>query len=140
MTRAIVSLIVLMVAPGAALAAEPFVGKWVNVDDQTKGFTRLEITKTKDGLFLRAWGAIGVGGENDLGKVPLKPLSDSVGSREMKYGYAEWKYDFKDTHVTLDLEKPWLLTLDDFNIFKDNSDRSDYRMRWQFKRVNEPVD
>lgn len=58
----------------------------------------------------------------------------------MKYGYATWNHDFKDEHVTLQLDKQWLMTVDDFSIFKDDSGRSNYRKRWQFKRLNDPTD
>lgn len=79
MTRFALMTMAVAIVTVPTLAAEQFAGKWVNVDDQTQGVTRLEITKTKEGLFLRAWGAIGVGGENDLGKVPLKLLADNAG-------------------------------------------------------------
>ena len=45
----------------------------------------------------------------------------------MKYGYATWDHKFAEMHVTLRLEKSWVMTVEDFTIFKDKSKRSNYR-------------
>ncbi len=122
-------------------AADRFLGQWVNVDEATENLTRIEITKTDgDGLLIQAWGAGGRGGEIDQGKVPLTLLADSAGSRDMKYGYATWDHKFAEMHVTLRLEKSWVMTVEDFTIFKDKSKRSNYRTRSEFKRVKEAVE
>jgi hypothetical protein len=118
--------------PGDTLATEAMLGTWINVDDMTHGLKRIEIAKDDDDWTIQAWGA--GGGEIDQGKVALDLLADSAGAAEMKYGYASWDHKFKETHLTLRLEKRWLMTVEDFNIFKDNSGRSNYRTRSEFKR------
>jgi hypothetical protein len=114
-------------------SADAFSGKWVNVDDRTSGLTRIEIAKKDVGWTIQAWGAAG-GGEIDQGKVKLSMLGDWAGARDMTYGFASWDHKFKDSHLTLRVQKDKLI-VEDFNIFKDNSGRSNYRKRSEFKKV-----
>jgi hypothetical protein len=51
----------------------------------------------------------------------------------MKYGIASWDHKFKETHLTLRLAKGELV-VEDFNVFKDDSSRSNYRMTYKFKK------
>jgi hypothetical protein len=134
MTRIVpLTCITLLLGAVPSLADKAFVGKWANVDDKTGGLTRIEITKKDKGWTIQAWAA-GGGGEIDQGKVMLSLLGDSAGATEMKYGFASWDHKFKDTHLTLRLEKNRLI-VEDFNVFKDNSDRSNYRIRSVFKKT-----
>ena len=64
----------------------------------------------------------------------LHLLADTVCDTEMKYGIAFWDHKFKDTHVTLRLEKDELI-VEDFNVFKDDSGRSNYRTVYKFKKA-----
>jgi hypothetical protein len=134
MTR-IVPLACLTLLLGAVplLADEPFAGKWANADDKTRGLTRIEIAKTAKGWAIQAWGAAD-GGERDHGKVTLHLLGDSVDATEMKYGFASWDHKFVDRHLTLRIEKDRLI-VEDFNIFKDGSNRSNYVARYEFKKA-----
>jgi hypothetical protein len=120
------------------LANDALIGRWLNVDDKTNDLTRFEISQTDEGLSIQAWGAAGRGGEIDQGKVPLKLLADTAGaakSDELKYGYAVWDHKFKEMHLTIRLERNWLMTAEDLNLFKDNSGRSNYRVETRFKKV-----
>ena len=133
MTRVFsLSVIALAFSPSLLVAGEDFVGKWVNTDDKTGGLTRLEISKKDKGWAIQAWGA-GGGGEIDQGNVTLHLLGDTAGDTEMKYGIASWDHKFKETHLTLRLEKGELV-VEDFNVFKDDSGRSNYRMTYKFKK------
>jgi hypothetical protein len=124
--------VALLLGSQAASAADDFVGKWVNADKDTRGLTRIEVSG-KDGKWtIQAWG-MGGGGEIDQGKVTLNLLGDSVGDKEMKYGFASWDHKFADTHLTLRLEKGDLV-VEDYTVFKDNSRRSNYRSKSTFKR------
>jgi hypothetical protein len=114
---------------------DAFSGKWVNLDDRTSSLTRIEITKKDIGWTVQVWGA-GGNGEIDQGKVTLSLLGDSTQSRIMTYGFASWDHKFKDTHLTLRFEKGRLI-VEYFNIFKDNSGRSNYRTRAEFKRARQ---
>ena len=133
MTR-IVSLSVFALLLGSApgIAADAFVGKWVNTDGKAGGLTRLEISKKDKGWTIQAWEA-GEGGEIDRGKVALHLLGDAAGDTEMKSGIASWDHKSKETHFTLRLEKGELV-VEDFNVFKDDSGRSNYRQTYRFKK------
>jgi hypothetical protein len=132
MTRTVsFAVLVLVLATARASADDAFVGKWVNVDDATRGLTRIEVWKRDKLTTIRAWGAAGRG-EIDQGKVTLHLLGDSVADRTLDHGFASWDHKFKETHVTLRLEKDRLI-VEEFNIFKDDSGRSNYRSRYVFK-------
>jgi hypothetical protein len=134
MARALsLSLIAVLLGPSLLVAGADFAGKWVNSDDRTGGLTRLEIRKQEKGWTIQAWGAAG-GGEIDQGRVTLHLLGDTAGDTDMKYGIASWDHKFKDTYLTLRLEKDELI-VEDFNVFKDDSGRSNYRSRYTFKKA-----
>jgi hypothetical protein len=126
------SVIVLVLSPSLFVAGDDFAGKWVNVDDKTGGLPRLEISKKDKAWTIQAWGA-GGGGEIDQGKVTLHLLGDNVGDTTMKYGIASWDHKFKQTHLTLRLENGELV-VEDFNVFKDDSGRSNYRSTYKLKK------
>jgi hypothetical protein len=137
MTRIVpFAVFVLVVAATRASADDTFVGKWFNVDDKTRGLTRIEVSKNEKGWTIQAWGA-GGGGEIDQGKVALWLLGDSVDDTRMKYGFASWDHGFAETHLTLRLEKHHLV-IEDFTIFKDNSGRSNYRSPYKFRKAKQP--
>lgn len=122
----------LLLGSSPGIAADAFVGKWVNTDEKTAGLTRLEIGKADKGWTIRAWGAAG-GGKADQGQVMLHLFGDAAGDTEVKHGFASWDHKFKETHLTLRLEKGDLV-VEDFNVFKDGSGRANYRMTYRFKR------
>jgi hypothetical protein len=109
-----------------------FLGKWANVDEKTAGLTRIEVSKNDDGWKIQAWGAA-AGKEIDQGSVVLHLLGDTAVDATMKYGFASWDHNFKEMHLTLRLENVQLI-VEDFNIFKDKSRRSNYRSRYEFKK------
>jgi hypothetical protein len=140
-----------------------FAGKWSNADANSSGITRIQISKSGKTWTIHAW-AIGDGGELDQGETALSLLGDSVfcplcveppkptiaGLREgvpmktpnavsrlpvMKYGFAHWDYKFKDTYLTVIREKDNLI-VEDFNIFKDESQRTNYRLRYLFQKAD----
>jgi hypothetical protein len=133
MTR-IVSLAVfaLLLGSSPGRADDPFAGKWVNVDEMTRGLTRLEIEKKGDAWVIRAWGKCHPT-DCDWGKVTLHLLGDSVSDKQMKHGLAQWDHKFKDSHLTLRLEQGELVVVS-FDVFKDGSGRSNYRSTYKFKK------
>lgn len=137
----ILLLAVMVVVAGSPLvfAGDDFAGKWMNKDDKSGGLTRLEISKNGKAWTIQVWGAgiqereAGGGDEIDQGKVTLNLLGDSVGDTEMKYGIASWNHKFKDTHLTLRLEKGELV-VEVYDVFKDTSARANYRSKGMFKK------
>jgi hypothetical protein len=135
MPRALLlSVIALLLGPSLLVAGDDFAGKWVKSDDKPGSVTRLEISKKDKAWTIQAWGSSGGRGDIDQGSVTLHLLGDTVGDTEMKYGIAFWDHKFKDSHVTLRLEKDELI-VEDFNVFKDDSGRSNYRTAYKFKRA-----
>jgi hypothetical protein len=126
------AVISLVVGSSAVSAGDDFAGKWVAADDKSGGFTHVEINKKDKTWTVQAWGA-GGGGEIDQGKVTLFLLGDSAGDTEMKYGIASWDHKFKETHLTLRLEKGKLVA-ETYDVFKDNSGRSNYRSKGTLKK------
>jgi hypothetical protein len=127
------TVIALVLGSSPVLSADDFTGQWKNVNDKTSGLTRLEISKNGNVWTIQSWGA-GAGGEIDQGKATLHLFGDSVADATMKYGFASWDFKFKDTHLTLRLEDSEL-AVEDFNVFKDNSGRSNYRSTYKFKKA-----
>jgi hypothetical protein len=144
-------------------AAEPVdcAGKWSNVDEKSRGITRIQVSIVGKTWKIRAWAA-GDGGENDQGETTLSLLGDYVfcprcvqspaptttelrkglpgelpkaASRvpDMNYGFAHWDFKFMDSFLTLRREKDNLVA-EEFNIFKDDSERTNYRARYLFRK------
>lgn len=57
-----------------------------------------------------------------------------AGATEMKYGTASWDHKFKDTHLTIRQEKGELV-VEEFNVYKDDSGRSNYTEVYKFKKL-----
>ena len=127
-------------------------GTWGASDDRTEGLLRLEISTEGKTWTIRAWSECEVRYEaarrasadalSDPDPPPYDPpplatlhlLADTISDTEMKYGIAFWDYEFKETHLTLRLEGDELIA-EDFNVFKDDSGRSNYLMQSKFKKV-----
>src|SRR5262245_25044616 len=93
------SVLTLMSCPSLSFADEGFAGKWSNVDENTGGLTRLEISSKGKTWTIQAWGASGGPDEIDQGKVTLHLLhGDTLGDTRLKYGIASWDHKFKETH------------------------------------------
>jgi hypothetical protein len=109
-----------------------FSGKWVAVK-KDQGLPKLEITGEGDKLRIQAWGKCEPQ-DCDWGVVLLHVLGDSVSARELPYGFASWDQKFKVTHMTLHLQTNELI-VETYNIFSDNSGRSNYHDVSRFKRT-----
>lgn len=131
MTRIVaVSVFVYLLSSSLVVAADPFVGKWVNTDEMTGGVTRLEVEKKGDGWAIQAWGKCHPT-DCDWGKAPLHLLAD-FGDTEMKYGLAHWDAGFSEKHATLRADKGELV-VETYTVYKDKSGRSNYRSKYTFK-------
>ena len=133
MTRVLMLSMIVLALGASHVLADDFEGKWVNVNDKTGGLTRLEVSKKDKGWEIQTWAAAKPM-ERELGKATLHLLADSVGEKQMKYGFASRDSKFADTHLTLRLENGELV-VESFTVFKDGSGRSNYRKVEKFKAV-----
>jgi hypothetical protein len=151
---AVLALLALLLASMRAVVDGAFTGTWCNVEDPPVGLGRLEIsTEGKIGT-IRVWTdcdlryeevvrlSANTGCHVEYPQEPAAPsavatlhlLADDVCDAEMRYGIASWDHGFVETHLTLRLEGDELIA-EDFNVFKDDSGRSNYRARYKFKKV-----
>jgi hypothetical protein len=119
-------------AQSDAKKEKSFVGKWVAAKKDA-GMPRLEITGKGNKLKIQAWGKCQPT-DCDWGAVPLNLLGETVSAQELPYGFATWDQKFKVAHMTLRLEKNDLV-VETYDIFTDDSGRSNYRTVSRFKRA-----
>ena len=113
---------------------EQLIGEWINVDKQTRSTKRVAVTKEKDIWSIRTWGSRG-GGTTEIPhkERTLHLLGSSVRAKSLAYGFASCDAGFKDVHNVVHLQQDRLI-VETFNILKDGSGRSNYRIREVFKR------
>lgn len=107
-------------------------GDWNNIDNNTSGVTRLSISEAEGGWTVHAWGKCHPS-DCDWGIVMLNVLGDSIKDKSPRYGHAYWDSGFSGTHLTLRAEGEELAA-DFYTIFKDGSDRANYRSCYRFKK------
>jgi hypothetical protein len=125
-------------AIGRARAANiSFAGDWVNIASTNPGITRVSIHQSNEGKWsIRAWGACHPT-DCDWGSTSLHLLGDTVAARKFPYGFATWDHGFTDVYFTLRIENDELV-IESYDIFKDNSGRSNYRRVDRFRRETSP--
>jgi len=134
MTRnVLLSTVAVLLGSLPGFAADTFAGKWVNVDEETRSITRLEIEERGAAWAIQAWGRCHPT-DCDWGETPLHLLGDSVDDKVMKYGFAHWNKNFCETYMVLDLKNDELL-VETHVVFRDASGRSNYRSKVSFKRA-----
>lgn len=116
----------------------PFAGDWVTTANSNPGITRLSINQNNEGQWsIRAWGACHPT-DCDWGTTSIHLLGESVSDNSFPYGFASWDHGFKSAHFTLRIEKDELV-VESYDIFKDNSGRTNYRRLERFHRENPPA-
>ena len=113
---------------------DQFIGEWINVDEQTRSTKRVVITKVRTTWYLRTWGS-GGGGTTEIPHKQrrLHLLGSGAADKSLEYGFASYSAGFKQVHNVVQLEEDQLV-VESFNIFKDRSGRSNYRVREVFQR------
>ena len=110
-----------------------FEGRWTNVNKENPGVTRLEIKAGEKAATLQAWGKCSPE-DCDWGATTLHLLGNTVSDRDLPYGFASWDHRFKVAHMTLRIEKG-VLVAELFDIFTDDSGRSNFRSIHRFRRT-----
>ena len=111
---------------------ENAVGEWVNMDENTRGTTKLLISEKEDGWFIHGWGACHPI-DCDWGEVPLLLVADKSHSKNYVRGFAIWKPGFKTGYMTLRIRDNHLF-VEKVNVFKNDSKRSNYFSSEAFQR------
>ena len=91
-------------------------GMWVNPHQDTRGLTKLEITKNGDKWQMQAWGRCHPE-DCEWGKVDLHLLAASAGSKDQTHAFAKWEPGFKTQYVVIQIEKEQLL-VQTISVFK----------------------
>jgi hypothetical protein len=113
-----------------------YLGKWTNVNSETRGITTVLISEDNSGLKIEVWGKCHPT-DCDWGVVPAHKIAASVDAGTFDYLFATWPFGFEDTYVSFKLSddpEPKLL-VSDIGIFKDNSKRDDYHGEEVFRKV-----
>lgn len=108
---------------------DPYVGTWTNVNPDTRGLTKVQITRQDGEHRVQVWGSCEPT-DCDWGKADLTMLGTSVSDETPNdYAFAQWDHGFKDSTVTMDLTKSGIV-VDVYNVFKDGTDRENYHTRY----------
>jgi hypothetical protein len=110
---------------GGNVLAQGLVGDWRNANPEG-GLTRVVISVDDNAAWkIQAWRKCHPE-DCDWGRIELQVFGDNVGDKEAKYGFAHWDHKFKDTYIIVRIEDK-KLHVETFDIFKDESGRSNYR-------------
>lgn len=148
----VVALLSALVVLSTASAAD-FAGVWVSVPQkESRERIKIEIRKAEGKWLLHAWALTGADFK-DLGETSLALLGDSTfcpdcvaepktvsstvsqtaaDDSDLPYGFAKLEYQFKNSYLTLRRDGD-TIAVEDFNIFKDDSGRPNYRLKYQMK-------
>lgn len=108
---------------------DPYVGTWTNIDPETRGLTKIQITRQGGEHQVQVWGSCDPT-DCDWGKSDLTMLGTSVSDETPNdYALATWDHGFKDATVAMDLTTKGIV-VDVYNVFKDGTDRENYHARY----------
>lgn len=110
--------------PSGALDISPLAGTWVNTNPATAGITKIVLTKSGSGLSLRVLGACAPE-PCDWGEVSANAFADTPASTEATSFTASYDLEFMSVRLLTYIVKGVLVVVS-FNVFHDNSGRSNY--------------
>lgn len=107
-------------------------GEWVNVDPNTRGITRLMITRSNSRWSIAAWGKCH---PRDCvwGSTILEPLGGTVEDFSFEQGFAMWNAGFATKYITVSIDSSRLMA-QTVTIFRDRSRRANVRSIDVFQR------
>jgi hypothetical protein len=124
--------------PSADQTSNRFQGVWLNIKGPDKGVPKVVIEQDDAGWTVRAFGACEPT-DCDWGATQLHLLGDSVAAQTFPYGFAKWNHGFAEVNATLALEDDQLV-VGLYEVFKDDSGRSNYRTIARYRRDNSAED
>lgn len=123
------------IASSAVAEDIDFVGAWVNVNPNTTGIVRLEISPT---LKMKMWGACTPVLCNN-GTSLLTTYGINASETNHKVASAYYAFSFKQVETILKITGPGQLVLENYNKFTDGSARQNYWQEETFQKVT-PVE
>lgn len=118
-------------------APTDFLGTWVNVDQETRGLTALNIVLGAAGFEVQGFGQCHPT-DCDWGFTALNFPDDSTGDTNITRGEAVWDFGFSETTLVIHLEGDQLVA-ETYTIFKDDSGRPNYRALYLMRRSQPSV-
>jgi len=113
-----------------------FLGTWVNMNPNTTGIVKIEIST---GLSMKMWGAC-TPTPCDNGSTPLVTYGANSSDTNHKAATGQYVFSFKKVETTLKIISPVRLNFEHFNQFTDGSIRQNYWMLEKFKKLNSSTD
>lgn len=129
----------LNVTPASA-SVDQFTGLWANIDSNTNGITRLEITSNSKGIKVHAWGKC-TPKDCDWGSVSSTAYAPSVGDNLQQTARALtaiFVFGHAETVLVMRPASGGRLVADSYTRFTDNSGRSHYTSTNTFARAGAP--
>jgi hypothetical protein len=105
---------------------------WTNVDQNTRGVTKLRIARRGNKWTIQAWGKCHPE-DCDWGTVPLHLAGPSVSSQNYTHAFAKWNPGFATKYMTLRRRRDRLIA-ECINIFTDQSGRANTYAQYAFRK------
>lgn len=130
---------VLGLGPDAHNAPLPrdWIGEWVNADPETRSTTKVRIAVVDGIPTIQGFGKCHPT-DCDWGATRLHLCARS-GEEKQIVGLASWDQTFKDHHMVIRLERG-VLSIDSYDIYKDNSRRTNRSTGETFRKNCRPPD
>ena len=112
-----------------------FIGNWMNVDQGTRGLRAIQIGQQNNQMMMRAWGACSPN-PCKWGYVNVSLLAPNGSSQDVSAATAVFTTNFNVTRVTMRPSVAGMLELELVSHFTDNSGRSDYILKENFRSVS----
>jgi hypothetical protein len=113
-----------------------YLGNWKNVDANTSGITRIELTKSGGKIFVHAWGKCHPE-DCDWGVVQAFAYAQSVSEsmiNNTRVVTAVYDTNFSQTVLVIRLINANRLQVETYTRFTDNSGRNNYTKRYTFSK------
>ena len=122
------------------IAVTEFNGVWKNVDDNTRGLTKLDIQVANESVSIDAWGRCHPE-DCHWGRVPATPYARDVSSQTKATAVAitvTYKTSFEESTLVIRPAGSERLEVEMVTRFTDNSGRSSYANTYIFQRAPNP--
>lgn len=113
-----------------------YLANWKNIDANTGGITRIEITKSGNNVFVHVWGKCHPE-DCDWGVVKAFPYAENVSQsmiNNTQVVSAVYNTNFSETVLVIRLLSANKLQIEVYTRFTDNSGRNNYTKKYTFSK------